>query len=317
MRERWQRTSPVLNVTPREAEALLRPALGDTSVVAVEPLSGGLSNTNLRARLADGSSLVLRLYQRDPTQARKEAAISALIGSKVPVPRYHHVGERESNGQTYAVVEWIDATALQPRLRHASDDDLRIAGHAIGTALAGIHSFTFAEPGFLGADLKTTPFPGGASSSKFLEMCFAGLAGERVGRDFADEVLAYAKANEARSAIWQDPPRLTHFDFGSSNILVRADFSLAAVVDWEFAAGASPSADFGNLLRAPLGTRDAFVAAVEQGYRDAGGFLPDDWRDLVRLADIGAWAEFLSRPNAPEVVIEDARQVLRQTIGRR
>lgn len=313
-RERWTRTTPVLAVGAEEAAALLTPTLGAVAVESVETLSGGLSNTNIRVRLHD-RSVVLRLYQRDPTQARKEAAIAKLVGGKVPAPRYLHIGERE-NGQTYAIVEHIDGGALQPRVRAASDDDLARAGREIGAALAGIHSFTFDQAGFLDADLKTTPFPGGASNSGFLEMMFSGIAGERLGRALADEVIAYANANEARARVWQTPARLTHFDFGSSNILVRDDFSLAGIVDWEFAAAASPPPDFGNLLRAPLGHSTAFVEAVENGYRGAGGFLPDDWRDLTRLADIGAWAEFLSRPNAPDTLIEDARQVLTQTIRR-
>jgi len=46
MRERWTRTTPVLKIEPEEAEALLRPALGDCRAIRVEPLGGGHSNTN-------------------------------------------------------------------------------------------------------------------------------------------------------------------------------------------------------------------------------------------------------------------------------
>jgi len=85
MRERWTRTTPVLKVEADEAEALVRPVLGDCRVLRVEPLGGGHSNTNLRVHL-DGSPnpVVLRLYQRDPTQAAKEAAIAALVAATVP-----------------------------------------------------------------------------------------------------------------------------------------------------------------------------------------------------------------------------------------
>jgi aminoglycoside phosphotransferase (APT) family kinase protein len=113
MRERWTRTTPVLKVDPEEAEALIRPALGDCRVLRVEPLGGGHSNTNLRLHL-DGApdSVVLRLYQRDPTQAAKEAAIASLVATTVPVPRYLHLGERPTNGQSYAVVEWVEGQPL-------------------------------------------------------------------------------------------------------------------------------------------------------------------------------------------------------------
>ena len=312
-RERWTRATPPLALDATAAAQMLHPALGAVSVTALEPLGGGHSNTNIRVRL-DGApgSVVLRLYQRDPAQMRKEAALARLLAGRVPVPAYLHCGERA--GQPYAVVEWIDGKPLQPLVRGMDEAALGFAGREIGRALAAIHSVTFDQPGFLDGDLKTTPFPGGASNASFLETTFAGVAGERLGRDLAAQVVAFARANEHRAAAWSHPPRLTHFDFGSSNILVREDFSLAGIVDWEFAAAASPAPDFGNLLRPPLGHSSAFVGGVADGYRAAGGFLPPGWRALTRLADMGAWAEFLSRPQIGDALIEDARQILRLTI---
>ncbi len=259
-RERWTRTAPVLALREDEAAALLRPAFGDVSVAGLETLGGGHSNTNIRVRLngAPGSA-VLRLYQRDPGQMGKEAAIARRVAGRVPAPAFFYCGTRELNGQSYAVVEWIDGTPLQSRVRGAGEDELGFAGREIGSALAGIHSFTFAKAGFLDADLNVAPFPGGSSAAAFLELMFQGIAGERLGRDLAAEVVAFARANENRDVAWRDPPRLIHFDFGSSNILIRDDFSLAGIVDWEFAAAASPAPDFGNLLRAPLGHSSAFV----------------------------------------------------------
>ncbi|HUO89293.1 MAG TPA: aminoglycoside phosphotransferase family protein [Rhizomicrobium sp.] len=315
-RERWTRTTPALALSPDEAAELLRPVLGGVPVASLETLGGGHSNTNIRVRLGGApGNVVLRLYQRDPSQMRKEAAISRLVAGRVPAPAYLHCGKRPSDGASYAVVGWIDGAPLQPLVRQARDDQLAAAARDIGRALAEIHSFTFPQAGFLDGDLNVTPFPGGASNAEFLEAMFAGIAGDRLGRELAADAIAYARANEGRAAVWNDPPRLTHFDFGSSNLLVRTDFSLAGVVDWEFAAAASPAADFGNLLRPPLGQSSTFVEGVEAAYRAAGGLLPDDWRALTRLADMGAWAEFLSRPQISEALIEDAKQILRQTIG--
>ncbi|MEJ1969226.1 MAG: aminoglycoside phosphotransferase family protein [Rhizomicrobium sp.] len=311
-REDWTRTAPVLELGADEAHEMLRPALGDVSVLAFETLNGGHANTNIRVRLGTGS-VVLRLYQRDPAQPRKEAAIARLVAGCVPAPAYLHCGVR-ADGQVYAVVEWIDGAPLQQRVGGASAAELNFAGREIGRALAAIHGFTFEKAGFLDGDLTVTPFPGGGFSSDFLEATLAGIAGERLGRALAADVIAFAKANAPRLAAWTQPPRLTHFDFGSSNILVRDDFSLAGIIDWEFAASASPPPDFGNLLRPPLGQSEAFVEGLEAGYRDGGGVLPADWRELVRIADLSAWADLLSRPAASDALIEDARQILRRTI---
>ena len=312
MRERWTRTAPVLKVEVEEAAALVRPALGDVRVLAVEVLGGGHSNTNLRVRLdTEPYSVVLRLYQRDPTVARKEAAISALVAPTVPVPRYLHVGRRLSNEQTHAVVEWIDGEPLAVAARHAAVSELTAKGYSVGGVMAAIHAHTFEQAGILDGELKVTPFPGGKSLSSFLEMCFRGIARERTGEELAERAITFARRNDGRQEVWNHPPRLTHFDFGTTNILMRSDASVAGVVDWEFAASASPVADFGNLLRPPLGRSADFVQGVERGYRDAGGFLPDDWLELTRLADIAAWTEFLSRPTVSAEVIQDALKVLR------
>lgn len=312
MRERWTRTTPVLKVDVDEAALLLRPALGEVRALGVETLGGGHSNTNLRIRLdSQPHSVVLRLYQRDPTQARKEAAISALVAPTVPAPRYLYTGERASNGQLYSVVEWVDGEPLAVMARHASEFELCAMGGAVGAVLAVIHAHTFEQAGMLDGDLKVTPFPGGASLASYIELCFRGIARERTGGALADAAIAFARRNDGRQDVWNHPPRLIHFDFGATNILMRHDASVAGVVDWEFAASASPSADFGNLLRPPLGRRADFVRSVEQGYREAGGFLPEDWLELTRLADIAAWTEFLSRPNVSAEVVQDALKVLR------
>jgi len=312
MRERWTRTTPVLKVDPEEAETLIRPALADCRVLRVEPLGGGHSNTNLRVHL-DGAtdSVVLRLYQRDATQAAKEAAISALVGATVPVPRYLHLGERPSNGQTYAVVEWVEGQPLFIVARNADEHELMAMGNAVGAVLAAIHAHTFEQAGFLDATLKVTPFPGSTSLGAYLEYSFRGIARERTGDALADAAILFARRNEHRQDVWNRPARLTHFDFGATNILMRSDASVAGVVDWEFAASASPAPDFGNLLRPPLGKSSAFVRGVEAGYREAGGFLPDDWLELTRLADVAAWTEFLTRPNVSAEVVQDALKVLR------
>jgi aminoglycoside phosphotransferase (APT) family kinase protein len=312
MRERWTRTTPILKVEPDEAETLIRPALGESRVLRVEPLGGGHSNTNLRLHL-DGrpNSVVLRLYQRDPTQAPKEARISALVAATVPVPHYLHLGERPSNGQTYAVVEWVDGQPLFLVAKRASEQELSNIGRSVGAVLAAIHAHTFEQAGFLDADLKITPFPGSNSLGAYLEFSFRGIARKRAGDALADAAISFARRNEHRQDVWNHPARLTHFDFGATNILMRNDASVAGVVDWEFAASASPAPDFGNLLRPPLGRSNDFVQGVETGYREAGGFLPDDWLELTRLADVAAWTEFLTRPNVSAEVVQDALKVLR------
>jgi len=314
MRERWTRTLPFVQIGKDEAAELIRPAFGDVKVTHIASIGGGHSNTNIRIDLTSAPHCVmLRLYQRDPTVVHKEAAIARLVSGKVPAPRFLHIGEYL--GRAYAVIEFVAGETLAAAAKRASESEFGALGNSVGSVLAAIHSFTFAQAGFLDGELNVTPFPAGMMLAPFLQTCFAGIAGERLGKELASDTVAFARRNEGRLDVWSNPPRLTHFDFGSTNILVRSDGTVAAVVDWEFAAASNPSADFGNLLRPPLGQMLAFVAGVEKGYRAAGGFLPGDWRALTCIADIGAWADFLSRESVSDEVIADARRILGETIS--
>ena len=68
------------------------------------------------------------------------------------------------------------------------------------------------------------------------------------------------------------------------------------MLDWEFAFSGSPLVDIGNMLRFrdehPPGFGDGFIG----GYRDAGGPLPPDWREVSEALDLYALADLLTRP---------------------
>jgi aminoglycoside phosphotransferase (APT) family kinase protein len=317
MREKWTRATPAIAVSAGEAEALIAPALPGAKVLSVALVEGGLSNTNLRVELdrAPGAVL-LRLWQHDPGQARKEAALAKLLDGRVPVARVLHLGERD--GAPYAVLEWIGGVRLDtvaPTLDRAA---LEWLARDVGRVLAAIHAVTFETAGFLSPDLTVTPFPSFRLAG-YLKACLIDGAGAKhIDGGLAARVVAFAEEHDDLLDAWSKPPRLTHFDFGGSNILVREQggaWKVAAVLDWEFAASASPAADFGNLLRPPLGRLDGFADAVARGYRDAGAVMPENWWTLVRLSDLGAWAEFLTREKIDARVIADARRVFERAVG--
>jgi aminoglycoside phosphotransferase (APT) family kinase protein len=90
-----------------------------------------------------------------------------------------------------------------------------------------------------------------------------------------------------------------HAGYNGKNLLaVGSDgrWSISAVLDWEFAFSGSPLTDIGNMLRFrdehPPGFGDGFIA----GYRDAGGELPERWREISEALDLYPLADFLTRP---------------------
>ncbi len=323
MREGWTRGTPILDVDEETAERLIGPALPGARVTGIEPVSGGLANTNLRVTISGRDPpLLLRLYQRAPAEARKEWALHRRLDGRVPIPKILYAAE--SNPATdcpYAVVEWIEGHHLGQVAPDLAVEDRNGLARDIGRVLAAIHATTFPTAGFLDADLNVAqPIDAGASGlAGYLRLCLVGgRGGERLGAALTMDTLAFAEREGHRLEAWTRPPRLTHADFNGSNVLVHrtpAGWRVVAVLDWEFAFAGAPFFDFGNLMRPPLGDLEGFAEAVATGYREAGAEMPADWRDLARIADLTAWADFLNRADVTLQVIADARRMIERIVA--
>jgi aminoglycoside phosphotransferase (APT) family kinase protein len=267
---------------------------------------------------------LLRLYQHDPAQARKEVAILNKVAGQVPVPAVlHYSDDNPITGSAYTVMEWIEGERLDIIAPTLDRDHLAQLGHAIGQALGAIHGFSFDKTGFLNGDLEVAePVDLGQSGLiAYLEACLvAGRGAARLGANLTTELLALVERRGDLLDTWLDGPCLVHADFNGSNILVRqrpsdGDWEVAAVLDWEFAFSGSPAFDFGHVLRPPLGRLEALTEAIAKSYRESGRRLPPNWRQVARIADLFAWAEFLGRPNVGSALIADAHEAILNTIS--
>jgi aminoglycoside phosphotransferase (APT) family kinase protein len=322
MRAEWSRERAPVRLSTAAAQRVVRRVVPGARVLQVRPVSGGLSNTNLRIDLVgEARPLRARLYERGVGPARLERYCLERLRNRVPVPTVRYFAARSrATGTPLALLDWVDGEPLERWLPEASAARARAMGEQVGRALAGIHAVRFPRAGLLdGLGRVVEPFPVGACGlTDFLRGCLdrdpaRTRAGKRLAATTLELVAAWAPALDAAVV----PPCLVHGDFGGSNVLVRdgpVGPEVAAVLDWEYAHSGSPLADFGNLLRPPVGEHAPFVAGVRHGYLRAGGRLPPRWRPLSRLVDLTAWAEFLSRPGAPSVVIRDARSALRRTV---
>ena len=323
MREHWPREMPALDIDAAGVALLLEPLFGTRAIESVTQVAGGLTNTNLRVRLAGRSDdLLLHLYQRGPEIARTEVALMRHIGDRVPVQRLRYFADQNPlTGHAYAVFDWVDGRPLDAVLALRDDLTREKLGVAVGRILAAVHGFSFAVFGFFGADLevKTAIDFDPAALVAHLHHCLVeGRGGARLGADLTARLLAFAVRDGARLADWPQSPGLIHGDFSGANVLVRAadgGAEVAAVLDWEYALSGPPALDFGNLLRPPLGAMDAFVAGLAAGYGAAGGTLPAHWQQIARVADLFAWADILQRPQCSAAVIADAQKIIGATIG--
>lgn len=322
MRDGWTRSTPILEVDAAAAERLIARAFPAARVTSVELVAGGLANTNLMTTVAGRDSpLLLRLYQRAPEEARKEWALHRLLAGRAPVPAILHAAESNPvTGGPYAIVEWVEGHHLGRIAPALAAEARRALAHDIGRVLASIHAVTFPAAGFFAPDLTIAqPIDAGAGGlAGYLRLCLVdGRGGQRLGAELTEAALAFATRNGHRLEAWTAPPRLTHADFNGSNVLVHetpVGWRVAAVLDWEFAFAGAPFFDLGNLLRPPLGDLDGFAEAIAGGYREAGATMPADWRELARIADLTAWADFLNRADATPQVIADARRMIERTV---
>lgn len=324
MKRHWPRQQPLLSLDAAQVTRLLRPLDRAAEVVEVTPLESGLINSNLCVRLAGPQApLLLRLYQRGTAEARKEAAIARLLDGRVPVARVLHVADDNPvTGHACALFEWIEGECLDLVLPTLDDATMARLGGEIGRVLAGIHGIGFERYGFFADDLslaETIDVDGKGVLAFLQHGLSAGPARTRLGEALADRVITFMEHESAAIDGWLPPPCLVHGDFNPANLLVRRDketgqWTLAAVLDWEFALAATPAFDFGNLLRLPLGQERGFTEALAAGYRAAGGRLPEGWQRIARLVDLTAWTEMLSRPTCADAVIADAHAIIRATI---
>jgi aminoglycoside phosphotransferase (APT) family kinase protein len=311
----WRRRFAFVELNPSEIEALIQPFAAGGRVLEAVPLSGGLRNTNYRVRLSSRSEpVVLRVFSADPSACPREAALERLVGSRVPVPKVLH-SEPEAE-PCWNIVSWVDAERFDQVLTTASQAQLGAISRDAGRVLARIHAFTFPAAGFLGPDLSVGAFDGfsGDWSEMLTDWLLHGRAGGRLGPHLTEQLLRFISENADRMRSVGDQARLLHADYKPWNLLVRGD-EVAAVLDWEFAFSGSALNDVGIYLRHSARLAPAYLEGFVDGYLEAGGELPADWRRMSRLTDLISLCYFLERPEDDPAVVRDVRPLIETTLS--
>jgi Ser/Thr protein kinase RdoA (MazF antagonist) len=138
---------------------------------------------------------------------------------------------------------------------------------------------------------------------RFAELCVASPnLQSRIGPALREKTLALVWSYASELAGLDDTRSLVHGDFGKRNVIVRqiaGTWSVAAVLDWEFAFSGSPLADIGHFLRYERKSRPVAEPHFSTGYLHAGGKLPERWRRLARIVDLIALCESLTHDGLP------------------
>jgi aminoglycoside phosphotransferase (APT) family kinase protein len=309
----WRRRFPVAELDLGAVGELV-----GQPVVELELLSGGLRNTNYRVQLkGQQRPLVLRLYTADPGACAREVALLQRVADRVPVPALVRAECVASASPPWALMDWMPGIRFDQMLVSATPAEVRQACASAGSVLATIHSLTFPSPGFLGPNLEIvepTGYPWLTGVSEFFATDRARML---IGPELAAGVLQLVEREAWRLAdIWSQS-QLVHADYKPWNLLVQqtgAGWRVSAVLDWEFSLAGPPLCDFGIFLRYSAGSPAEYTSGFVDGYRAAGGSVPDDVRNLARLIDLVSLWTFLERAEADRVIVGDVRPVLEETV---
>jgi len=281
-------------------------------------LAGGLMNRNYRVRVGD-DDVVLRFYDRNARACSKEVVLLSELAGHVAVPAVLYVAPATETAP-FVVLEFVDGISMRDLKRSGDVKGVGEAAYAAGRELATLASVRLSNPAILAAEFEAEPelFSGANVNARliyhFLESV---LLRKRMNEALISRVHDFAwQHDDALSATWSTSS-IAHGDFNSANILVRrsdARWTIAAILDWEFAFAGSIAYDIGNFLRYERASSPRFEPWFSHGLSDGGTALPDNWRTIARAADLSALCELLARPATPNAVVAELRDLVAATV---
>jgi aminoglycoside phosphotransferase (APT) family kinase protein len=323
---RWIRPEPRRNLPVPVLERMVQTAFPHRRIVQAQPLTDGFRNANFRLQLDPSpGEIVLRIYEHDASLCRKEIDLMRLIGSSVPVPEVIHAEPAGlDNFPPFILMRYVEGISFRDLARSGDSTAIAEAAFAVGETLAGIGRFTFSKGGWLapGTEVITPLLAGADSGPRFVDLCLSCKNLQaRMALEWRDRLHTLMWSWAERLGELDSQAVLVHGDFGKRNLRVRRvtgnngeRWSVAAVLDWEFAISGSPLADIGHFLRYERTARPRIEPHFSQGYLQAGGTLPHDWRRLSRLVDMIALCESLTHDQLPDTVIAELVELIRAAV---
>lgn len=281
----------------------------------IQKLSGGFMNANYLI-VTDQNKFILRIYSSDISIAQREFdTLKFLATTVVKVPQVFQIFICENH--PVVVMEYIPGISLEHRLMK-SNIPLSLYEN-LGKELAHIHNINLGKTGFLNAGMEV-----GNEYEKFSVFV----------KDFILRVLKQLESRPDRLDLetinrvikliqdkWQaiidaeNTIQLAHCDFNPKNILVsETGDKVISIIDWEFTLSGSGLIDLGNFFRFSYDYEKGAQEAFHKGYLAINSDLPQNWRDLSRLIDLGNMCSFLERPEDYHKTFRTARIIINNTL---
>ena len=241
-------TTPIEGIDVPKVTAWLAQHTEISAPLQFKLIAGGRSNMSFTVSDAVGRRFVLRrpplgkLLPSAHDMAREHRLMASLAGTAVPVPEMVGLCQDPAvNGRDFYVMRFLDGVvvrdveigrglseAVRTRMCHALIDTL-CALHRIDIDAVGLGNFAKRE-GYIERQLKR--WSGQWEQSKTRELPLIDVV-----RD----------ALSARMPT-PSPATIAHGDYRLSNCMMKADGSVAGVLDWELCTLGEPMADLGGLL---------------------------------------------------------------------
>ncbi|MBM7553044.1 phosphotransferase family protein [Thalassobacillus pellis] len=311
MKAGWERTHDFIMPDIDTVRKILTPFLKGKRVTDMEPLSGGLNNSNIKITTDTKECFVLRIYSKRNDSPGKETAILNLLSEKVPVPSVLY-SDRSCFvfSKPFMVLSWIPGLPFSEMLTKKDIACTTTLAAAIGETLANIHHITFSDSGFLDEDLNIKEKIK-LDAEMFVifikESMEKGFGEKHIGTGMSAEVLRFSLLENIGVQ-----NKLVHSDFNPLNIFVNGS-TLSAVLDWEYALSSSPLLDIGNMVRYESLDSTLLEPFVE-GYLHNGGHLPEQWLQKAKLLDFMALFDLLNKEHCGERRRQDITRIIRRTI---
>jgi len=155
-------------------------------------------------------------------------------------------------------------------------------------------------------------------SPRFVDLCLASSnLQERMPADLRDRTRTLVWSFALQLAALDNGVSLVHGDFGKWNLLMRkgaGTWTVAAILDWEFAVSGPPPIDLGHFLRYECASRPLLEPHFSEGFLQAGGSLPEGWRRAARVVDSIALCESLTHDTLPAAVVAELLELVRSTV---
>ena len=309
----------VIPATELLADAL-KPFLQGRSVTRFEPLPGGFVNVNLKFQLGD-TPLVLRLSTKPRGDVEAEMAVMQRLAPDVPIPEILYVDlDHPVVGRHLLVLNFMDGQPLHQVEDAWERAQVEAFARELGATLAAIHRHELPQAGLLGPNLSiAVPFPKfGSALVAQMRVCLDAAEQKRgVTADEAARIRAFINQNAGLLEPIEQDRRIVHADFNQKNILVRPTargWTVSAILDWEFACAGSPLLDLGNFFRFEDEMPAGYQPALVEGYRAAGGTLPDNWRRMAKFTDLVNQLQFLAETDRQSRTFATALRVIRRTL---